>query len=625
MAVRLTTQQVQSLTQQNLSRARWGHEVDGAAVEIARRTQDPVLLAEALVPHVVHAIFEAEMTTAAAVMNELDSIADLKIESLRLRFQWAFHYHRGLIALQSLQYEPAEHSIAASVAVAEKANKPGWSKFSQLTLGRCQYRRGRLSEAITTLTELSNQPEVSEQFLLLSRAHLAEMFRYNGSEDQALKLIAQFLSHGESFGPAERGYFGATYAHMLSSMNREEEAAQAIADARVESAMSGTTFTQAVVDTAEARSLLNRGNFDQALDLAGRACGDFARTGNLYEELRAAVMVARCKRLLGDTRGAVALLGDRRNLKMGPRFQSDVAREQAKCSQIVGDWRQVVAYQNRILELDASLDRRLPDLFDLLTQDRRGADAKQQRQQLAQANQTLQTAQQEKDELLAIIAHDLRSPLAALRLTLEHLQRNPGLPGKSRRLETARLTVGRVSWLTQRLERLQEVEQDELSPVIADVDVVDILRSVRQQYELMALSKQISVDCAGPEAAWAQTDGDLVSQIVDNLVSNALKYTQRGGRVVLSVAVLESAAVRLTVADDGLGLSEADMAGLFLKYSRLISRPTGSEPSLGIGLYIARHIAQTLGTDVTAKSAGPGLGSTFSISLPQKWEANAKR
>ena len=113
----------------------------------------------------------------------------------------------------------------------------------------------------------------------------------------------------------------------------------------------------------------------------------------------------------------------------------------------------------------------------------------------------------------------------------------------------------------------------------------------------------------------AEADGIRVKQAVDNLVSNAIKFSPQGESIRVSLE-REDDKARVEVADHGPGLTEADKERLFRRFTRLSARPTGGEPSTGLGLANARQLVELHGGTIGAESDGPGQGSRFWITLP---------
>jgi signal transduction histidine kinase len=110
-------------------------------------------------------------------------------------------------------------------------------------------------------------------------------------------------------------------------------------------------------------------------------------------------------------------------------------------------------------------------------------------------------------------------------------------------------------------------------------------------------------------------DADRMREAIDNLVSNAIKYSPIGGRISMVVSQAQNKTV-IRIADEGAGLSPEDLGRLFGRFQRLSAKPTAGESSTGLGLSIVKRIIDMHGGQVTADSGGPGQGSTFTVILP---------
>jgi signal transduction histidine kinase len=110
-------------------------------------------------------------------------------------------------------------------------------------------------------------------------------------------------------------------------------------------------------------------------------------------------------------------------------------------------------------------------------------------------------------------------------------------------------------------------------------------------------------------------DTDRIREAIDNLISNAIKYSPIGGKIGVVVGH-EGGDTTIRVSDEGAGLSPEDLGRLFGRFQRLSAKPTAGESSTGLGLSIVKRIIDMHGGEVTAESEGPGKGSTFTITLP---------
>lgn len=236
-----------------------------------------------------------------------------------------------------------------------------------------------------------------------------------------------------------------------------------------------------------------------------------------------------------------------------------------------------------------------------------------------QAGQVLERARlhEAKDLMLGMVAHDLRTPLATIGGFAETLQRV---------LDDAGPTVGdmleRIVSATGRLTRLTD---DLLDASVLQLSGLQLEREVRavapivtplvRGYGLLAGEKDITLRVVDrSDGAEAPVDADRLAQVVDNLVSNALKYTPRGGTVEVELDATPDA-VRVAVSDDGPGIPAHEVKLALAPFGVTSNRPTGAESSTGLGLAIAHHLVEEHGGELTVGSNDAG-GSTFSFTLP---------
>jgi signal transduction histidine kinase len=147
------------------------------------------------------------------------------------------------------------------------------------------------------------------------------------------------------------------------------------------------------------------------------------------------------------------------------------------------------------------------------------------------------------------------------------------------------------------------------------VDVASLIQEVAEANHPLAVNKQQTISVYAPANIVTMCDTDRIREAIDNLISNAIKYSPMGGRIAVTVTH-ESNDTVIRVTDDGAGLSPEDLGRLFGRFQRLSAKPTAGESSTGLGLSIVKHVLGLHGGEVTAESDGPGKGSTFTITLP---------
>jgi signal transduction histidine kinase len=147
------------------------------------------------------------------------------------------------------------------------------------------------------------------------------------------------------------------------------------------------------------------------------------------------------------------------------------------------------------------------------------------------------------------------------------------------------------------------------------VDIAALVNEVADANQPLAVNKQQTITVSALPNFVTMCDADRMREAIDNLVSNAIKYSPIGGKIAVVVG-REQTNTTIRITDEGAGLSPEDLGRLFGRFQRLSAKPTGGESSTGLGLSIVKRIIDMHGGQVTARSAGPGKGSTFTVILP---------
>ncbi|HYV56899.1 MAG TPA: MASE1 domain-containing protein [Candidatus Nitrosopolaris sp.] len=237
--------------------------------------------------------------------------------------------------------------------------------------------------------------------------------------------------------------------------------------------------------------------------------------------------------------------------------------------------------------------------------------------ELRQRAQQLAAADRRKDEFLAMLAHELRNPLAPMCNALELLQRRSG---EADVVEHARdLMERQVRHMVRLVDDLLDVSRITSGKITLRKELVDLDSIVASAVEttrpLFAARRHALVVSLPPEGVWLEADPTRLAEVVANLLENSAKYTEHGGRVWLT-AQRRGDELVLEVRDTGMGMSSDVLAhafDLFAQGERTLDRP---ESGLGIGLTVVRSLVELHGGHVRAESEGPGRGSVFTITLP---------
>jgi signal transduction histidine kinase len=239
-----------------------------------------------------------------------------------------------------------------------------------------------------------------------------------------------------------------------------------------------------------------------------------------------------------------------------------------------------------------------------------------QRDELQFQAEALREADRRKDEFLATLAHELRTPLAPLRNGLDILQRNPNSEnaGDLRNMMDRQL-VHLVRLIDDLLD-VSRVSQGKIELRKETLRIDEIVRSAAEASSPLIDdgSHKLTVDIPG-DVLWVEGDQVRLSQALSNLLNNAAKYTPAGGQIGL-VVKNEGQHVVIRVTDNGVGIPEEMQAKVFQMFTQIDDHLKRSQGGLGIGLALVRQLVEMHGGSVDAYSAGPGAGSRFTIKLP---------
>lgn len=239
-----------------------------------------------------------------------------------------------------------------------------------------------------------------------------------------------------------------------------------------------------------------------------------------------------------------------------------------------------------------------------------------QRDELKSYAEALKDADRRKDEFLAVLAHELRNPLAPIRYALEIARMSPD--GKI--TEEIRGMMNRqVTHLVRLIDDLLDVSRVSRGKIDLRKEVVPLQTALQAAIEtsrpvIESGHHELSLDIPG-EPLLLNADVTRLSQVVSNLLNNAAKYTSPGGRISLSVR-REDHEVAIAVADNGVGIPQEMLPKIFELFTQVEKGIERSRGGLGIGLALANQLVGLHEGSIKAESAGHGLGSTFTVRLP---------
>jgi Signal transduction histidine kinase len=244
------------------------------------------------------------------------------------------------------------------------------------------------------------------------------------------------------------------------------------------------------------------------------------------------------------------------------------------------------------------------------------AEIEHQNEILSKRNQQLSDLNHEKDTLMNIVAHDLKSPLNRILGLARIMEMTGGLPdSQSEYLKMIKNATKSGSDLITDLLDVNSFAETGNSLKLTKVNLEELINEKINAVATAAETKKIEIELSYHFPYEFNTDGDYVGRIIDNLLTNAIKFSPYQAKIQINGAY-EHQSVRLTIRDHGPGFSEDDKKSLFQKFKKLSARPTAGESSNGLGLAIVKTLVERLGGRIDLVS-DQGKGSEFIVIIPE--------
>lgn len=241
--------------------------------------------------------------------------------------------------------------------------------------------------------------------------------------------------------------------------------------------------------------------------------------------------------------------------------------------------------------------------------------------ELQSRNRELAQLNEEKNEIIGIAAHDLKNPLAGIILNVDivvsffdRMQRSDIM----REMERIDNAARRMSEIITNILDINAIENGRRDYTVESIDISRLALDTVEEYRRPAGAKSITIHTELRSPLFIEADRNAMLQILDNLISNAVKYSPHGKNIRIRAQNHTAEAMpvaRLEVQDEGAGLTEEDKTRLFGKFARLSARPTGNEHSTGLGLSIVKKLVETAQGRIWCESIA-GRGATFIVELP---------
>ena len=283
----------------------------------------------------------------------------------------------------------------------------------------------------------------------------------------------------------------------------------------------------------------------------------------------------------------------------------------------VADITERVLARQKLEQLNATLERRVEERTEALQNANVGLryqieEREKVERELVVAMEVAREANRGKDKYLAAASHDLLQPLNAARLMVSALQES-SLPEQETRMvhQVHRALEGAEDLLADLLD-ISKLDQQAMKPDLVYTDAAALARSLAEEFEAVAANKGLAFRIRTIPVV-VKTDQRMLTRILRNLLSNALRYTRKGGVVMALRARGDQ--LRIEVWDTGVGIAEDKLRDIFTEFHQLLPQGTGGRQGVGLGLAIVERMVRILGYDIGVSSR-PGRGSRFVLTLP---------
>ncbi|MCS6833880.1 MAG: HAMP domain-containing histidine kinase, partial [Flammeovirgaceae bacterium] len=231
-------------------------------------------------------------------------------------------------------------------------------------------------------------------------------------------------------------------------------------------------------------------------------------------------------------------------------------------------------------------------------------DIMRQKEELERKNKELEEINEEKNQLISILAHDLKSPLSRINglLNLYYMTSPPLTEEQKSLLNMIEFTAERMKEMVIRILDVKAIELQSLNLKLTRTDISQVLNQAIAQNKVLAERKQIHIYVACfASPTYALVDEQFLFQVYDNLLSNAIKFSPKYSTVHIYHQTIQNC-VRTQIKDEGQGLTPEDKQKLFRKFQTLSAKPTGNEVSTGLGLAIVKKFVDAMNGRVWCES-----------------------
>ena len=246
------------------------------------------------------------------------------------------------------------------------------------------------------------------------------------------------------------------------------------------------------------------------------------------------------------------------------------------------------------------------------------AEVQRQKMQIEGKNDELLALNMEKNNLIGIVAHDLKSPLNQIKglVTIVKMSTDPSNTEALHCIDMIAKSATRLNELIAKILDVEAIESKKINLTLEKVNLSIVLKNLANRYIPSARQKQIEIFCSLEEDVYAQVDKEYVEQVFENLLSNAVKFSPSFRNIYVNLSAKDGKVLG-EIKDEGPGLSDDDKKKLFGKYQKLSARPTANETSTGLGLSIVKKFVEAMNGEIWCVST-EGKGASFFVAFVEQ-------
>lgn len=501
-----------------------------------------------------------------------------------------------------------------------------WSDLADFTKSFDYFKK-----SLDIFTEIDNKP-----FILKVKDNLANTYKKTENIEEALKLRGYIYENlNELETEREKLFVIVNYASDYSQTDDLENAINYFKQAIEMCIKLSDDNTLAKCYQNMGMIEIKKNNLETAINYFENAKEIFKSQNDIFNYIIVLNSIANTKIELGSNAEAIEIFKNIIKLasEVGFKVYESISFKQlSDVYKSIGDYKSAYECYIKFSELDkiifnenvASKISDLQSVYELNAlrkesefEKRKNIELSDINKQLEENNATLNELLIEKSEILSIASHDLRSPLSNIIGLSKFLREELKDKITNENLEDFDNIIHSSNQMMNIIENILTEETFNKGSMIfnfTEFDLRNIITEVIAAHSLSANNKNIKIKYTStPKFIIINTDPFILKQIVDNLLSNAIKFSPADKNVYLMATKKESI-IRITVKDEGPGLTEEDMKNLFKKYSKLSAKPTAGEPSTGLGLSIVKKYVEALGGSIRCDSE-PGYGAEFIITF----------